>query len=65
MNCESPSLTLTGSAQLLDAVRPRVEALGSEALAVEVTLDASPAEGAHRREVSIDGEPLVIGLTLA
>jgi isoleucyl-tRNA synthetase len=56
-------LTLAGSLRLLDAVRPRVEDLGREALAVEVTLDAAPVEGAQRREVSIDGEPLVIGLT--
>jgi isoleucyl-tRNA synthetase len=58
-------LTLAGSSRLLDAVRPRVEDLSREALAVEITLDTAPVEGAHQREVGIDGEPLVVGLTLA
>ena len=35
-----------------------------EVLAVEVVLDAVPVEGAHQREDVIDGEPLVLGLTL-
>jgi isoleucyl-tRNA synthetase len=58
-------LSLAGSARLLDAVRPRVEALARETLAVEVALGAEPAPGAARREVAIDGEPLVLGLALA
>jgi isoleucyl-tRNA synthetase len=58
-------LTLSGSAKLLAAVRPRVEALGRETLAVEVGLDAPAETGAHVREVRIDGESLTLGLTLA
>jgi isoleucyl-tRNA synthetase len=58
-------LTLAAPPKLLDAVRPRVEDLSREALAVEVTLDTSPLEGAHRCEVVIDGEALTLGLTLA
>jgi isoleucyl-tRNA synthetase len=56
-------LTITGAPVLLDAVRPRVEKLARETLAGEVSLDVGPAEGAHVREVSIDGEPLILGLT--
>ncbi len=55
-------LTLDGSATLLDAVRPRVESLAGDVLAVEVELGAEPAAGAQAREVAIDGEPLRIGL---
>ncbi len=57
-------LTLAAAPSLLDAVRPRLEELCSEALAVEVALDSAPEPGAHRREVSVDGEPLTIGLQL-
>jgi isoleucyl-tRNA synthetase len=56
-------LTVDGAPALLDAVRPRVDELARETLAGEVELDAGPAEGAHVREVSIDGEPLTLGLT--
>ena len=58
-------LTLAAAPVLLDAVRPRLDELSREALAIEVTLDASPEPGAHQREVSIDSEPLTIGLGLA
>jgi isoleucyl-tRNA synthetase len=58
-------LTLDGPSALLDAVRPRVDALAQETLATDVQLGAPPAEGAHQREVEIDGEALVLGLTLA
>jgi isoleucyl-tRNA synthetase len=58
-------LTLAAAPALLDAVRPRLDELGREALAVDVTLDAPPEQGAHQSEVSIDGEPLTIGLSLA
>jgi isoleucyl-tRNA synthetase len=58
-------LTLAGADTLLDSVRPRVEELSRETLAVDVSLGASPASGAHVREVQIDGEPLVLGLLLA
>jgi isoleucyl-tRNA synthetase len=57
-------LTLDGAAPLLDSVRPRVDLLSSETLAVEVTLDAAPATGAHVREVTIDGDALTLGLEL-
>ncbi|MCH8890915.1 MAG: hypothetical protein IH827_07555 [Myxococcales bacterium] len=50
---------------MLDVVRPRLDELSREALAVEVVLDAPPEQGAHQREVSIDGEQLTIGLSLA
>jgi isoleucyl-tRNA synthetase len=58
------SLSLDGAPRLLDAVRPRVDQLGSETLALEVSIGARPARGAHVSEVSIDGEPLTLGLTL-
>jgi isoleucyl-tRNA synthetase len=58
-------LTLAAAPALLDAVRPRIDELSREALAVEVTLDAPPDHSDHRREVSIDGESLTIGLSLA
>jgi isoleucyl-tRNA synthetase len=57
-------LTLAGSEVLLDAVRPRVDALARETLAVELQLDAAPERGAHVREVTIDGEALRLGLAL-
>ena len=58
-------LTLAAAPALLDAIRPRLDELSREALAVEVVVDAPPEQGAHQREVSIDGEPLTIGLSLA
>jgi isoleucyl-tRNA synthetase len=58
-------LTLAAAPALLDAIRPRVDELSREALAIEVVVDAPPEQGAHQREVSIDGEPLTIGLCLA
>ena len=39
-------------------MRPRLELLARETLAVDVSLDASPARDAHVREVTIDGESL-------
>ena len=57
-------LSLAGSPTLLDAVRPRAEALGEETLAVEVVVGGDPVDGARVSEVTIDGEPLVLGLTL-
>jgi isoleucyl-tRNA synthetase len=56
-------LTIGGTPALLDAVRPRVDLLARETLAAEIAFDEGPAEGAHVREVSIDGEPLTLGLT--
>jgi len=56
-------LSLDGSPRLLRAVRPRVEALGRETLAVEVALDSPPPEAAHVRELTIDGQPLRLGLS--
>ena len=58
-------LTVAGSEELLAAVRPRVEALAREALAVDVSVGAEPPPGAHVREVSVEGDPLVLGLSLA
>jgi isoleucyl-tRNA synthetase len=58
-------LSLTGAEPLLAAVRPRVEALCRETLAVQVALDTAPPSGAHVREVSIDGKPLTLALELA
>jgi isoleucyl-tRNA synthetase len=58
-------LTLAGADRILDAVRPRAEALARETLAIEVALDASPVSGAHVRDVAIDGDSLTVGLTLA
>jgi isoleucyl-tRNA synthetase len=58
-------LTLAGDGRLLNAVRPRVEDLRRETLAVDVVLDAPPAAGVHVREVTIDGELLTLGLSLA
>jgi len=46
-------------------VRPRVADLRRETLAVDVALDAPAAPGAHVREVTIDGELLTLGLSLA
>jgi isoleucyl-tRNA synthetase len=58
-------LSLAGADRLLDAVRPRVEELARETLAVDVAVGASPAACAHVREVAIDGASLTLGLTLA
>jgi isoleucyl-tRNA synthetase len=58
-------LSLDGSPRLIDAVRPRVEDLGRETLAVEVALGVAPEEGAHVLEATIDGEALVLGLSRA
>jgi isoleucyl-tRNA synthetase len=57
-------LTLAGSARLIDAVRPYVEELGRETLAVEVALDTPAGEEAHVSQATIEGEALVLGLTL-
>jgi isoleucyl-tRNA synthetase len=58
-------LALDGSPALLAAVRPRVEALCRETLAVEARLGAAPPPGAEVRELEIDGERLVLGLERA
>jgi isoleucyl-tRNA synthetase len=58
-------LTLSGEERLLAAVRPRVDALARETLAVSVDVGASPPPGAHVSEASIDGAPLTLGLELA
>jgi isoleucyl-tRNA synthetase len=57
-------ISLAGAERLLNAVRPRLDALARETLAVEVCLDTEPAPDARVSEASIDGEPLVLGLTL-
>ena len=57
-------LSLDGAPSLLDSVRPRVDLLSRETLAVDVSLDTPPAADAHVREVTIDGEALTLGLTL-
>jgi isoleucyl-tRNA synthetase len=57
-------LSLDGAAVLLDAVRPRQEALARETLADEIRLGAPPEAGAHERDVVIDGETLTLGLQL-
>jgi isoleucyl-tRNA synthetase len=56
------ALSLAGAPRLLDAVRPRADALAREVLATGVALGAEPPAGAHRREIEVDGEPLVLGL---
>ena len=58
-------LTLAGAARLLEAVRPRLNELAHDTLADEVSLDAAPRGGAQVSEVTIAGEPLTLGLTLA
>jgi len=60
---ERIELTLSGAPKLLDAVRPRLDALGRETLAVQVALDSPPAAGAHVSEATIGGESLTLGLT--
>ena len=57
-------LTLAGSEKLLAAVRPRLDQLGRDTLATEITLDAEPSAGAHTSQATIDGEPLTLGLSL-
>jgi isoleucyl-tRNA synthetase len=57
-------LTLAGSSKLIDAVRPYAEELGRETLAVEVLLDTPASEEAHVSQATIDGESLILGLTL-
>ena len=54
-------LTLDGSPQLLAAVRPRLETLCRETLALEARLGEPPAPGSEVRELEIDGERLVLG----
>jgi isoleucyl-tRNA synthetase len=54
-------LSLDGAEPLLGAVRPRLDELARETLAVSVALGAPPA-GAHVREVAIDGDPLTLGV---
>jgi isoleucyl-tRNA synthetase len=56
-------LTLAGDERLLEAVRPRVDALARETLADDVQLGVGPPSGAQVSESRIDGEPLVLGLT--
>ena len=58
-------LTLQGEARLLDAVRPRLEELARETLAVQVDLGEAPPEGAHVNETRVEGEVLTLGLRLA
>jgi isoleucyl-tRNA synthetase len=60
---ERIELTLAGAPRLIEAVRPRLDALGRETLAVEVSLDAPPAAGAHVSEATVAGEALTLGLT--
>jgi isoleucyl-tRNA synthetase len=55
-------LTVRGSERLLEALRSRVDELARETLAVEVGLDGQPEAGASVRELSVDGEELVLGL---
>jgi len=57
-------LSLDGASALLDAVRPREADLARETLAVVVSLGQAPADGAHVREVQIDGQTLTLGLVL-
>jgi isoleucyl-tRNA synthetase len=58
-------LTLAGGEGLLAAVRPREELLAREVLATDLALAAEPGDGAHVREVQIEGEELRIGLVVA
>jgi isoleucyl-tRNA synthetase len=57
-------LSLAGHPELLAAVRPRVEALGRETLAVEVRLGEPPPPGAHVSHAEIDGRELHLALEL-
>ncbi|MGH0037569.1 MAG: class I tRNA ligase family protein [Myxococcota bacterium] len=57
-------LSIHGAERLVEAVRSRVQELGRETLADRIELDALPVDGAHVREVEIDGESLTLGLTL-
>ncbi len=58
-------LALEGPERLLAAVRPRAEALAAETLAVAVRVGEPPRPDDHVREVSVDGETLRLGLSLA
>ena len=44
-------------------LRPRADELSRETLAVAISLDAAPEDGAHVLEATIDGEPIVLGLS--
>jgi isoleucyl-tRNA synthetase len=55
-------LWLDGDAELLAAVRPRVEELARETLATEVFVGMRPAQAGELRELEIDGRQLVLGL---
>jgi isoleucyl-tRNA synthetase len=56
-------LTLAGDETLLAAVRPRVEVLARETLAVAVEVGPAPGPGAEVSEAVVDGHPLTVGLT--
>ena len=58
-------LTLQGEERLLAAVRPRVDELARETLAVEVGLGEAPREGAQVSETRVEGEVLKLGLSMA
>lgn len=58
-------LTLQGEERLLAAVRPRLDELARETLAVQVGLGEPPPEGARVSETSVEGETLTLGLLLA
>ena len=58
-------LTLQGEESLLAAVRPRVDELARETLAVEVGLGETPREGAQVSETRVEGEVLTLGLSMA
>jgi isoleucyl-tRNA synthetase len=58
-------LSVAGHPELLAAVRPRVEALGRETLAVEVTVGEAPPPGARVSEAEVDGRELRLGVVLA
>ncbi|MDH5566922.1 MAG: isoleucine--tRNA ligase [Myxococcales bacterium] len=58
-------LVLIGGARLIEAVRPHVETLSRETLAVEISLDGDVSACAHTSETTIDGEALTLGITLA
>ncbi|NRA09852.1 MAG: isoleucine--tRNA ligase [Myxococcales bacterium] len=58
-------LTLQGEERLLSAVRPRVDELARETLAVEVGLGEAPREGAQVSETRVEGEVLKLGLSMA
>ena len=51
--------------RLLAAVRPRLDELARETLAVQVELGEAPPEGAQVSETRVEGEILILGLQLA